>query len=282
MQALEIKGVTKKYENFTLDNISVSLPQGCIMGLIGENGAGKSTLIKAMLDLIHKDSGEVLFYGKPLDSRIKEDIGVVFDTIHYYETLTVRQINHVNALSYQNWNSDLYQEYLKKFNLPETAQVKELSKGMKMKLSIAAALSHQTKLLILDEPTAGLDPVAREELLDIFLDFVQDEQHSILLSSHITSDLEKIADYITFLHNGKLIFTKTKDELLYDYRIVRCGAKDFEQLKAESGARYRKMDYQYEVLLPNGKELEHKYSNCVFERAKIDEIMLMQIKGEQV
>lgn len=282
MQALEIKGVTKKYENFTLDNISVSLPQGCIMGLIGENGAGKSTLIKAMLDLIHKDSGEVLFYGKPLDSRIKEDIGVVFDTIHYYETLTVRQINHVNALSYQNWNSDLYQEYLKKFNLPETAQVKELSKGMKMKLSIAAALSHQTKLLILDEPTAGLDPVAREELLDIFLDFVQDEQHSILLSSHITSDLEKIADYITFLHNGKLIFIKTKDELLYDYRIVRCGAKDFEQLKTESGARYRKMDYQYEVLLPNGRELEHKYSNCVFERAKIDEIMLMQIKGEQV
>ena len=151
-----------------------------------------------------------------------------------------------------------------------------------MKLSIAVALSHKAKLLILDEPTAGLDPIARDELLDIFLDFVQDEEHSILLSSHITTDLEKIADYITFLHEGKLIFTKSKDELLYDYRIVRCGEKDFEKLKSESGAIYRKMDYQYEILLPNGRALESKYFNCVFERPKIDEIMLMQVKGEQV
>ena len=282
MQALEIKNLTKSYEKFTLKNISMNLPQGCIMGLIGENGAGKSTLIKSMLDLVHRDNGEVLFYGKALDSQVKEEIGVVFDTVHFYEMLTPEQINKINALTYQNWNANLYEEYLEKFNLPEKKALKDFSKGMKMKLSIAVALSHNAKLLILDEPTAGLDPIARDELLDIFLDFVQNEEHSILLSSHITTDLEKIADYITFLHEGKLIFTKSKDELLYDYRIVRCGEKDFEKLKSESGAIYRKMDYQYEILLPNGRALENKYFNCVFERPKIDEIMLMQVKGEQV
>ena len=284
MNALEVKNISKSYERFKLENISMELPQGSIMGLIGENGAGKSTLIKAILDLIKKDSGEVLFYGKPLDGSqtdLKEEIGVVFDTIHFHEMLNAEQIGNISALTYQHWNADLYQEYLKKFNLPDKSKIKDLSKGMKMKLSIAIALSHGAKLLILDEPTAGLDPIARDELLDIFLDFIQDETHSILISSHITSDLEKIADYITFIHEGKLFFTKSKDELLYDYRIVRCGENDFEALKAEEGAVWRKMDYQYEVLLPNGRALEHKYHDCHFDTAKIDEIMLLYVKGEK-
>ncbi len=285
MNALEIRNVSKNYDRFQLEHVSLELPQGCIMGLIGENGAGKSTLIKAILDLIQKDSGEVLFYGKPLDSsqtELKEQIGVVFDSIHFHEVLTPLQIGSISALTYQNWDENLYQKYLKDFKLPEKSKIKDFSKGMKMKLNIAVALSHQAKLLILDEPTAGLDPIARDELLDIFLDFIQDETHSILISSHITSDLEKIADYITFLHEGKLLFTKSKDELLYDYRIAKCGEADFQKLKSENGAVWRKMDYQYEVLLPDGKTIEHNYPDCPFDHAKIDEIMLLYVKGERV
>ncbi|MBE6875585.1 MAG: ABC transporter ATP-binding protein [Ruminococcus sp.] len=285
MNALEIRNISKNYDRFQLENISLELPQGCIMGLIGENGAGKSTLIKAILDLIQKDSGDVLFYGKQLDgsqTELKEEIGVVFDTIHFHEMLTPLQIGSISALTYQNWNENLYQNYLKEFKLPEKSKIKDFSKGMKMKLSIAVALSHRAKLLILDEPTAGLDPIARDELLDIFLDFIQDETHSILISSHITSDLEKIADYITFIHEGKLLFTKSKDELLYDYRIAKCGEADFQKLKSENGAVWRKMDYQYEVLLPEGKAIEHNYPDCQFDNAKIDDIMLLYVKGEKV
>ncbi len=285
MNALEIKNLSKNYDRFHLEEINLELPQGNIMGLIGENGAGKSTLIKAVLDLIQKDSGEVYFYGSPLDgmqTELKEQIGVVFDSLHFHETLTPVQIGSISKLTYQNWDENLYQEYLQKFKLPEKSKIKDFSKGMKMKLSIAAALSHHAKLLILDEPTAGLDPIARDELLDIFLDFMQDETHSILISSHITSDLEKIADYITFIHEGKILFTKSKDELVYEYRIARCGEADFQELKSQKGAVWRKMDYQYDVLLPDGKNLEHRYPDCQFDRASIDEIMLLYVKGERV
>lgn len=285
MNALEIKNLSKNYDRFQLENISLEIPQGCIMGLIGENGAGKSTIIKAILDLIQKDSGEILFYGQKLDDSqtdLKEQIGVVFDTIHFHEMLTPVQIGSISQLTYQNWDGKLYQEYLEKFKLPEKSKIKDFSKGMKMKLSIAVALSHQAKLLILDEPTAGLDPIARDDLLDIFLDFIQDETHSILISSHITSDLEKIADYITFIHEGKLLFTKSKDELLYDYRIAKCGEADFQKLKSEKNAVWRKMDYQYEVLLPEGNKTEANYPDCQFDHATIDEIMLLYVKGERI
>ena len=284
MEALEIKNVTKKYNNFTLDNVSFSVPQGSIMGLIGENGAGKSTLIKAVLDLVNKDSGEVDIYGKKHDRKakeIREDVGVVFDSLHYHENLNPAQISQISALTYKNWDEKAFTNYLSAFKLNEKSKIKTMSKGMKMKLGIAIALSHKAKLLILDEPTAGLDPVARDELLDIFLDFMQDETHSILISSHITTDLEKVADYITFIHEGKVLLSKPKDELLYDYRIVRCGESDFVELKEEEGAVWRKHDYQYEVLLPTGKMLESKYTSCEMERPTIDEIMLMYIKGER-
>ncbi len=284
MEALKICNVTKKYKKFTLDDINFSIPQGSIMGLIGENGAGKSTIIKAVLDLINKDNGEVMFYGQKLHRNavdLKEDIGVVFDSIHYNEMLKVSEISKINKYTFKNWNEEKFRNYCKIFKISYSKKIKELSKGMKMKLQIAAALSHEAKFLILDEPTAGLDPVARDDLLDIFLDFMQDETHSILFSSHITSDLEKIADYVTFIHEGKVLLSKSKDELIYDYRIVHCGESDFIELKNEKGAVWRKRDFQYDVLLPNGSKLESKYSACTFERPTIDEIMLMYIKGEQ-
>lgn len=283
MDALTIKNVTKKYERFTLNNISFSVPQGCIMGLIGENGAGKSTLIKTVLDLTHKDRGEVEFYGEHFDSNcaeLKEDIGVVFDKLHFNTMFNPKQVNSICAMMYKNWDKDEFMKYLDLFGLREDQKIAKMSKGMKMKLGIAIAMSHKAKLLILDEPTSGLDPIARDELLDFFLDFVQDETHSILFSSHITTDLEKIADYITFIHKGGLLFSKTKDELLYDYRIIRCGEKEFEKLREEKNAIWRRMDYQYEVLLPDGKAAENKYGSLSFERPTIDEIMLLSVKGE--
>lgn len=282
MNILDVSHVTKDYGRFRLDDVSMELPEGCIMGLVGENGAGKSTLIKAILGLIHKDAGEVSFQGETLDpgSRQMEEIGVVFDALHFHENFTPEKIGAVSALTFQNWDAAFYQELLQQFQLPEKSRIKGFSKGMRMKLNIAIALSHKARLLLMDEPTAGLDPIARDELLDIFLDFVQDETHSILLSSHITTDLEKIADYITFLHGGKVLFTKPKDELRYSYRIVRCGEQDFRKLKEEKGAIWRKMDYQYEVLLPEGSTLERKYPDCSFDRATIDEIMLLHVKGE--
>lgn len=283
MNALEIKGITKKYEKFCLDNIELSIPQGCIMGLIGENGAGKSTLIKSVLDLVNRDSGEVFFYEQKLDRRsndLREDIGVVFDTLHYHDILNPEQISKISVCTYKNWDTKAFNDYLEKFKLDKKMKIKAMSKGMKMKLGIAIALSHHAKFLILDEPTAGLDPVARDDLLEIFLDFMQDDTHSILISSHITTDLEKIADYITFIHEGRVLLSKTKDELLYDYRIVRCGESDFNKLKEEKDAVWRKLDYQYEVLIPRGKECEKKYPSCIFERPNIDEIMLMYVKGD--
>lgn len=283
MNILEISNLTKDYGRFKLNDVSLELPEGCIMGLIGENGAGKSTLIKAALGLVRRDAGEVSFRGETLvpGSPQMEEVGVVFDTLRFHENLTPAQIGRISASTFRSWNEAVYSEHLRRFDLPEKSKIKGFSKGMRMKMSLAAALSHNARLLLLDEPTAGLDPIARDELLDLFLEFVQDETHSILLSSHITSDLEKIADYVTFLHKGRLLFTKPSYELQYNYRIVRCGEQDFQKLKAEKGALWRKMDYNYEVLLPGGSTLEKKYPGCSFDRASIDEIMLLSVKGEK-
>lgn len=282
MNILEISNMTKDYGRFKLNDVSIDLPEGCIMGLVGENGAGKSTLLKAALGLVNRNAGEVRFRGETLvpGSPQMEEIGVVFDTLRFHETLTPSQIGTISAQTFRNWDEAAFREHLKRFDLPEKSKIKGFSKGMRMKLNLAVALSHKARLLLMDEPTAGLDPIARDELLDLFLDFVQDETHSILLSSHITSDLEKAADYITFLHKGKLLFTKPTYELQYNYRIVRCGEQDFRKLKEEKGAVWRKMDYNYEILLPEGSSLEKKYPNCSFDRGTIDEIMLLSVKGE--
>lgn len=281
---LQVNNLTKQYSDFKLDNVSFSVPKGTIMGLIGENGAGKSTTINAILDLIKKDDGTVTFWGQELSSdprRLKEDIGVVFDGINFYETLTPAKIGQISKAAYTQWDQHLYNEYLTKFQLPTKNELKTFSKGMKMKLCIAVALSHHPKLLILDEATSGLDPVMRDDILDVFLDFVQDEQHSILMSSHITTDLEKIADYITFIHQGKVMFCKTKDELRYRYGIIRCGAALFDAIDKTEVLAYRKCDYQWDVLVADKEKARRKYKSAVVDDASIDDILLLYVKGEQ-
>ena len=254
------------------------------MGLIGENGAGKSTTINAILDLIHKDDGTVTFWGQELSSakQLKEDIGVVFDGINFYETLTAAKVGKISQAAYKQWEDRLYREYLNRFQLPTDKEIKTFSKGMKMKLCIAVALSHRPKLLILDEATSGLDPVMRDDILDLFLEFVQDESHSVLLSSHITSDLEKIADYIVFIHQGKLVFSRPKDELLENYGILKCGAAQLEALDKEDITACRRQDYEWQVLVKDRKKAARKYPKALITPADIDEIMLLYVKGEPI
>lgn len=280
---LQVENLTKHYPDFTLDHVSFSVPKGTIMGLIGENGAGKSTTINAILDLIHKDDCTVTFWGQELSSakQLKEDIGVVFDGINFYETLTPAKVGKIARAAYSQWDNHLYQDYLKRFQLPLDKEFKQMSKGMKVKLCIAVALSHNPKLLILDEATSGLDPVMRDDILDVFLEFVQDENHSIMMSSHITTDLEKVADYITFIHQGKVIFNKKKDDLRYHYGIVRCGAATFDQIDKQEILAYRKEDYQWNVLVADKEKAKKKYKNAVVDDATIDDILLLYVKGVQ-
>lgn len=280
---LQVEKLSKQYRNFRLDNVSFSIPKGAIVGLIGENGAGKSTTISAIVDLIKKDSGTVTFWGRELSSskHLKEDIGVVFDGVSFYETLAPVKVGKISAAAYKQWDDSLYQDFLNRFQLPGDKEIKAFSKGMKMKLCIAAALSHKPKLLILDEATSGLDPVMRDDILDVFLEFVQDEEHSILMFSHITTDLEKVADYIVFIHQGKVLFFKTKDELRYNYGIIRCGAALFEQIDKTDVLAYRKGDYQWNVLVADKEAAKRKYKNAVVDDATIDDILLLYVKGEQ-
>ena len=269
--ALTISSLTKTYKDFVLDNVSFSVPSGSIVGLIGENGAGKSTTINAALGLIHKEAGHVSILGKDeLDNETKEQIGVVFDGSNYPEILSPKKINQIMKNIYGSWDEQAYFRLLKQF-----------SKGMKMKLAISVALSHHSKLLILDEATSGLDPVIRDDILDMLLDFVQDEEHSILVSSHITSDLEKIADYIVFIHKGKVVFSKSKDELIEHYGVIKCGAAQFDALDKSDIITYRKMDYEWQILVSERDKIQKKYPKALIVPATIDEIMLLYVKGER-
>ena len=280
--AIEVKGLSKKYNTFSLHNINLVVPKGYIVGLIGENGAGKSTTIKSILNLIQKDSGTIQIFNQDHakhEKELKEDIGIVFDESHFPEQLTGKDLNLIMKNIYRNWDTPLYMNYLHQFNIPEKKIIKEFSRGMKTKLSLAVALAHHPKLLILDEPTSGLDPIVRNEILDIFLDFIQDEEHSILMSSHITTDLEKVADYITFLHQGKIIFSAAKDDLLTDYAIIKCNEKDFHLIEPVDIIKYKKSAYQYEVLIKNKKQLTRKYPNLIIDAASIEDLMLIHIGG---
>ncbi len=282
--ALTVSGLTKKYKEFTLSDISFEVPQGTIVGLIGENGAGKSTTLNAILGVIHRDAGDISVMEKnieELEPDTKEQIGVVFDGSNYPEILSPKKINQVMKNIYHSWDEQTYFRLLKQFCLPLDKQIKQFSKGMKMKLAISVALSHHSKLLILDEATSGLDPVIRDDILDMLLDFVQDEEHSILVSSHITSDLEKIADYIVFIHEGKVVFSKPKDELIEQYGIIKCGAVQFDALEKSDIIMYRKMDYEWQVLIDNRDKMQKKYPKAMIVPASIDEIMLLYVKGEK-
>lgn len=279
--ALELNNVTKNYKDFTLDHISFNVPQGTIVGLIGENGAGKSTTIYAVLGLISKDEGSITILGdNDPESVSKDDIGAVFDGNNYPDILTPGQLGKVFRNIYHSWEENTYMELLDKFHLPLNKKIKQFSKGMKMKFAISVALSHHSKLLVLDEATSGLDPVMRDEILELLLDYIQDEDHSILVSSHITSDLEKIADYIVFIHEGKIVFFKQKDELLEKYGIVKCGASLFDEMEKEQIIAYRKMDYEWQILVDDRQAVQRKYPKALVVPATIDEIMLMYVKGE--
>ena len=284
---LELHQVCKTFPktNFTLDHVSFSIPYGSIMGFVGENGAGKTTTIGCVLNTVSKDSGTIKIFGKELadtDTELKEKIGVVYDGDNFPAYWTAEQLSDVMQGLYANWDNDLFKKYLNDFRLLPGQKIKSYSRGMTMKLAVAAALSHHPQLLILDEATSGLDPIMRDDMLDVFLEFVQDENHSILLSSHITSDLEKIADYITFIHNGKLIMAASKNDLVYNFAVMRCKESQFLELDPGDILAYRKRDYQIDVLVSNGNEIQRKYRNAVVDHVSIDEIMLLLVKGERV
>ena len=284
---LELEKVSKAFRksDFILDEVSFSLPYGTIMGVVGENGAGKTTTIDCILNTITRDSGEIRIFGKEMrdkDTDMRERIGVVYDGDNFPGYWTAKQLSKVMEGLYAQWDNALFRKYLEDFRLPANQKIKHYSRGMTMKLAIAAALSHHPQLLILDEATSGLDPIMRDEMLDVFLEFVQEEDHSILLSSHITSDFEKIADYITFIHDGRLILTASKDDLIYNYAVIRCKESRFRVLDPEDILAYRKRDFQIDVLVPNGKEAERKYKDIVVDHVSVDEIMLLLVKGEHV
>ncbi len=285
INALEVKGLTKRYKDFTLDNVSFAIPKGTIMGFVGENGAGKTTTIKAILNLINTDGGEVSILGHPakqLPMEEKAFLGVVLDGSNLHDNLNLRNVNFVMKNIYKNWDSEAFERYRKRFDLPERKNMKEFSRGMKMKLSIAIALSHHSKLLILDEATSGLDPMVRDEILDIFLEFIQEEDHTILLSSHIISDIEKIADYVTFIHKGRIVFSESKDELIYQFGIIRCRKEDVFAIDRSYIVGIRENSFGAEVMI-KGKDdfLRHNHQYTV-ERTSIEEIMLFISKGREL
>ena len=284
---LELQQVSKTFSksNFTLDNVSFSLPYGAILGFVGENGAGKTTTIGCILNTIAKDGGTVKLFGKEMqdaDTEIREKIGVVYDGDNFPGHWSAEQLSKVMQGFYTNWDDELFGKYLEEFQLPSKQRIKHFSRGMTMKLAIAAALSHHPQLLILDEATSGLDPIMRDEMLDVFLDFVLEEDHSILLSSHITSDLEKVADYITFIHNDRLIMTVSKNDLVYNYAVMRCKESQFLALDRSDMIAYRKRDFQIDVLVSDGKEAQRKYKDVVVDHVSLDETMLLLVKGERV
>ena len=282
--AIEIKNITKHYDGFTLDNISFNVPKGSIMGFIGQNGAGKSTTINTILNIIKADSGEIRVFGKDTrtaDAQIKQDISAVFDELPFHEQLNAKALDKILRHIFKGWSSETFFGYLERFQLPVKKKFGQFSKGMKMKLQIAAALSHNAKLLIMDEATTGLDPVVRNEILDIFLEYLQDEEHSILMSSHITSDLEKIADSVTFIDKGKLLITGYKDEILETHGVVKCSKADYENIEKGDIISARISDFGVEAMVSDKQSVSRKYSGLVIDPTTLEEIMLFYVNREK-
>ncbi len=282
MMAIDIKDLKKKYSDFELGSIDLEIPRGIIVGLIGENGAGKTTLIKSILNIINKDTGTIKIFGKDykeFETEIKEDIGVVLDEEFFPELLCARDINLVMKDIYKNWDRKLFYKYLTDFQIKDNQAIKTLSKGMKKKLEIATALAHHPKLLILDEPTSGLDPVVRGEVLDIFMDFLKDEDNTVLLSTHITSDLEHIADRIVFIDKGCKVLDKDREELFDNYGILRCDNESLGKINQEDIVSYKKNKYDVSVLVNDIKKCRKKYNDFVIDKITLEELMVLMIKG---
>ena len=279
---LEIQGLTRRFDGFCLDNVNLSVAPGTITGLVGANGAGKSTTIKLILNLIRRDAGSIRLFGLDnieQETAVKKRIGVVFDEPCFHDVLAPRQIGRYMKGLYADWDDQAFAGYLRDFSLPENKIVKEFSRGMKMKLAIAAALSLHPKLLILDEATSGLDPVVRSEILDLFLEFIEDENHSILLSSHITSDLEKVADYIVFIHNRQIVFQMEKDTLLERFAACKCGKGELSRFEQAHILGHRESRFDLEFLVDNAPLVRKAYPELLTEPASIDDIMTFFVKG---
>lgn len=277
MNAVEVKELTKKFKGFTLDHVSFSLPAGCIMGLVGENGAGKSTTLKLLLNMIQKDSGRITILGKDEKIVDKNEIGVVFDECRFHESFTAKDINQVLKSIFQRWNEPQFFNYLNRFEVPSNKKLKEFSRGMKMKISIAAAVSHDAKLLLLDEPTSTLDPVVRDEMLDIFYDFISDEQHSIIISSHIVSDLEKVCDYIAFMHKGKMILCEEKDRLLQECRLAQMSESEFSAIDKDEIIGSRKTPFGITAVIRKTAAAQIRNTQPI----NLEDLFVYMIRGEE-
>lgn len=282
-QAIEMKKVVKAYDRgFRLGELNITIPSGVIVGLIGENGAGKTTMIKSLLNVIRIDQGAIRIFEQDhqqQESKIKEDIGVVLDQTFFPELLTPKEINSIMKDIYSSWDQKFFFQYLKDFSLTVDKQIRKMSKGMRKKLEIATALAHHPKLLILDEPTSGLDPVVRNEVLDLFLDFIQEEDHTILFSTHITSDLEHIADQIIFIDQGKILLNQSRDELLDNYGILKCPLEQMDNIDTQDYIAYKKNRYDAEFLVTNRRAVQKKYTDSIVDPASLEDIMVFMIKG---
>ena len=280
---IEIKNLKKNYKDtFELGPIDLTIPSGLIIGLIGENGAGKTTLLKSILNIIKINQGSIKIFNKDFqkeENLIKEDIGVVLDNTFFPELLSPNDINIIMKNIYKNFDSDLFFKYLKDFNLDRKTIIKKMSKGMRKKLEIITALSHHPKLLILDEPTSGLDPIVRDEILELFQNFIKDEEHSIILSSHITSDLEHIADKIIFIDKGMILLNENCQEIIDNYAILKCSLEDFDKIDKQDILSYRKNKYNCEILINNRFNLKKKYKDFIIDKLTLEELMVLMVKG---
>lgn len=280
--AIVIKNLSKSYEDFCLNNIILNIPKGSIVGLIGENGAGKSTLISSLLGIIKSSYEELKIFGmdfKTDEIQIKKDIAVIFDTTHYDDEFTPKFIGQILSKVYSNWDQATYLKYIHQFNLPMKKKIKKFSRGMKMKLEFAIAFSHDAKLLILDEATSGLDPIIRDEILSIIREYTEDENHTVLMSSHITSDLDKISDYIAYIHEGELLFMKPYDELREEYGVLHVGKELLDSLNREDIIGYTKGAYSYTILVKNRLAIQSVFKDLEIMRPTVEEIMLFCAKG---
>ncbi len=277
---LELKGVSKSFSGFKLNNISLSLPKGYIMGLVGPNGAGKTTTIQLILNMLEKDAGEILVFGKDNvknENAIKQDVGAVFDSIFYVDSWTVKDTEKAISIFYKDWKHHVFSEMVKRFDLPQGKKVGELSRGMQMKLMLACAFSHNAKLLILDEPTSGLDPAIRDEFLEILQEYIKDGERSVLFSTHITTDLERVADYITLVNRGEVVYTGSMEGLIDGYRLIKGRARDLTTELEKSIVGLRKTDMGFEGLIATMEAA--RYQNCVLDSATIDDIVICISKG---
>lgn len=281
---IELKNVTKDYGDFKLDNVSFSVPEGSVCGFIGQNGAGKTTTINLILDIIKRNAGEIRIFGESIDkdsAKLREDIGVVFDEMGFHEFMTGRDINIMMKNIYKNWDETAFFDYLKRFSLPSKKKCGSFSRGMRMKLQIAAALSHHAKLLIMDEPTSGLDPIVRNEMLDIFREFVVAEDHTILLSSHITGDLEKLADEVVFINGGKIVLSGNKDDILEKHGILKCKKDELSSISESLIVHKEISSYGAEVLVNDRATAAKLYPDMIIEPAALEQIMIHYVSGKR-